>query len=542
MITRKLKILTINEPDFIQNKVINYSYAFRFAWKSVEEADDSNYISKFKSRFNLTDIEYRSLISSVKAKKTAFQTTNENKQDKINDLTKSLENDSKLSKRDKFKIFRKIAFLKRSIENDIVFGNRSLLQQITREYNKGINKDIDKLNCYLNEYRYNRNNIPFFIVGESNQKGNRFFDFKDINNGLVIYKPFRGKKMEIKFKLSKSIQSEFDKLVELSENKSISISILLNNEYIYFAFDEEILNGYSLNEVERRIEVKEIKKQGYSKDTEKNLIKEIYKKYYDEQRERKLIGKIKDRCVSIDLNPTNIGFSILEKGNSENGYKIIHCGWFDLSKLCIKSGKSNTDIKSKYLNNKRKYELTIILKKLFNIAIHYKCSQFIMEDLSGNFKNNNKETNRKVKNIWNRELIQNIITRRCNQNGIELIKVNPIYSSFIGNIQHKYIDAVNASIEIGRRGLYKYESGMFYPHISKEDLSTMEAKFGVDVLNDTLRDWVQIYKFLKDSFNKEDEFSYRLRTALDDLVDNSYLKFSMSSYKSKTNYIKFNIV
>lgn len=542
MISRKLKILSINEPDFIQNKVINYSYAFRFAWKSVEEADDSNYISKFKSRFNLTDIEYHSLISSVKAKKTGFQTTNKNKQDKINNLTKSLENDYKLSKRDKFRIFRKIAFLKHSIENDIVFGNRSLLQQITREYNKSVNKDSDKLNSYLNEYRYNRNNIPFFIVGESNQKGNRFFDFKDINNGLVIYKPFKGKKIEIRFKLPKSIQFEFDKLVELSNNKEISISISLNNEYIYFTFDEEMLNGYSLNEVERRAVVKEIKKQGYSKDTEKTLIKEVYKKYYDEQRERKLVGKIANRCVSVDLNPTNIGFSILEKGNSKKGYRIIHCGWFDLSRLCIKAGKSSNHQNTKYLTNKRKYELTIILKKLFNIAIHYKCSQFIMEDLSGNFKNSNKETNRKVKNIWNRELIQNIITRRCNQNGIELIKVNPIYSSFIGNIQHKYIDAVNASIEIGRRGIYKYESGMFYPHISKEDLSTMEAKFGVDVLDDTLRDWVQIYKFLKDSFNKEDEFSYRLRTALDDLVDNSYLKFSMSSYKSKTNYIKFNIV
>lgn len=542
MISRKLKILSINEPDFIQNKVINYSYAFRFAWKSVEEADDSNYISKFKSRFNLTDIEYRSLISSVKAKKTGFQTSNENKQDKINNLTKLLKNDSKLSKRDKFKMFRKIAFLKRSINNDIVFGNRSLLQQITREYNKSVNKDLDKLNSYLNEYRYNRNNIPFFIVGESNQKGNRFFDFKDMNNGLVIYKPFKGKKIEIRFKLPKSIQSEFNKLVELSNNKEISISISLNNEYIYFTFDEEILNGYSLNEVERRAEVKEIKKQGYSKDTEKTLIKEVYKKYYDEQRERKLVGKIANRCVSVDLNPTNIGFSILEKNDNEKGYRIIHCGLFDLSKLCIKSGKSNADIKSKYLTNKRKYELTIILKKLFNIAIHYKCSQFIMEDLSGNFKNSNKETNRKVKNIWNRNLIEGIITRRCNQNGIELIKVNPIYSSFIGNIQHKYIDAVNASIEIGRRGLYKYESGMFYPHISKEDLSTMEAKFGVDVLDDTLRDWVQAYKFLKELFPNRDDFSHRLRTALDNLVKSSYLRFSVSSYRSKTNYIKFNIV
>ena len=540
MITRKVKILFCSEPDFINDKVRNYSYAFRSLFKQIDESSDPNFTSKFKERFNLTLTEYTSICSSVKARLNSIETNNKNKLDKIDDLTDKLNNNDKLSKRNKFRIFRKIAFLKRSIDNNVVFGGRNLLQKITREYNKGVNKDINKLNQYLSEYRYKRNNIPFNITGEGNQKGNRFFDLTQLNDGLLIYKPFMGKKIEIRFNLPKNYKSEFNKLIELSNNKEIAITVSIDNEYVYFNFDEEKLNGYSVNDVERRVEVKDIKKQGYSKETEKTLIKEVYKKYYNEQRERKLIGKIENRCVAVDLNPTNIGFSILDK--TEDGIKIIHCGWFDLSKLCVKSGKSYNHNKTKYLNNKRKYELTIILKKLFNIANHYKCSQFIMEDLNDNFKKSNKETNRKVKNIWNRTLIEGIITRKCNQCGIELIKVNPSYTSFIGNIQYKYIDAVNASIEIGRRGLHRYEKGIFYPPLSSEDISTMEAKFGVDVLNDTLRDWDKIYKFLKNSFEEESEFSLRLRTALDDIPKSSYLKFSMSSYKSKTNYIRFNIV
>ena len=83
---------------------------------------------------------------------------------------------------------------------------------------------------------------------------------------------------------------------------------------------------------------------------------------------------------------------------------------------------------------------------------------FVIEDLENvqQQEKQNKETNRKVKNLWNKGLILNIIRRRCNENGIEFVEVNPCYSSFIGNIKYKYIDAINASIEIGRRGCEQF--------------------------------------------------------------------------------------
>ena len=539
MITRKLKIVCCDDFNFIRDKVKNYSCAMRLICKMIDESADSNFITKFKERFKLTDIEYRSLIADAKAKITSMETNNENKKKKIEELNKRLLNTKDLTKKEKYMIFNKIAFLNKSVNNNFVFGGRNLLQKITREYNKKTNKDDKLLKEYLAEYRSKRNGIPCLITGEANQKGNRFFDFSHLDNGKVIYKPFKGKKIEIGFKLPKKFKNDFLKLSEMTEKKEIPVTISLGLKYIYFIFDEEKLNGYAIDEIGRRADVSEIKKMRYPKDIEATKIKEIYKKYYDSQREKKLVGKIKDRCIAIDLNPTNIGFSIMDKMN--DNVKIIHCGWFDMDKLCVKTGKATHSKEQRHLNNKRKYELTVVLKKLFNIARHYKCSQFVMEDLDGDFENTNKETNRKVKNLWNRNLIENIIRRRCNEDGIILIKINPVYSSFIGNIQYGYIDAVNASIEIGRRGLFKYIKGTFYPYIKRKDLDTMEAKFGIDVSNSTSFDWVAMYKSLKDSFPNGNEFSHRLRTALNDMPRDRYSMLSMSSHHSLVNYTIFDI-
>ena len=541
MVTKKLKIVSISDMDLVKTKSNNYSYAFRFLFKTFDMSSDKNHINYVKDRFNLNDIEYRSLSSMVKAKLESIITNKKNITDRINDLTDKLNNDTKLSKRDKFKIFRKIQHLKRSINSDCVFGGKSLLRKIAREYNKKDKKDLSKLNNWLAEYRFNRNNMPFFSIGEANQKGNRFYDFKNIHNGYVIYKPKHGIKCEIKFKVCKNQLKDLVKLLELTQPDNIALSVSLNTEYIYFTYDEEILNGYSVNEIDRRKEVKEIKKQSFVKEQEVKLIKEVYKKYYDEQLKRKLNGKLKNRCCSVDLNPTNIGYSILDL-NDDNTIKIVHCGCFDLSKLCVRLGKSSNSKEQKHQNNKRKYELTIILKKLFNIVSHYKCGKFIMEELTINKKDgetNNRESNRKINNLWNKDLIINIISRRCNERGIILEEINPCYSSFIGNIKYGYIDSVNASIEIGRRGLLKYVSGTFYPHITEDDIYTMVFKFGIDVEYNSSCNWVSMYKFLVQSFD-EIEFSQRLRTSLDNIRKDSYTKYSMSSYKSRVNSINFN--
>ena len=146
-----------------------------------------------------------------------------------------------------------------------------------------------------------------------------------------------------------------------------------------------------------------------------------------------------------------------------------------------------------------------------------------------------------VNNIWNRSLLESVITRRCNETGIELIKSNPVYTSFIGNMRHPYVDATNASIEIGRRGLHRYTKGAFYTSMDVGSLSTVEAeKIGAYASGETCSSWVELRKSLQSRCQDKVDFEHRLRTALENLPMESYSRFSMFSCNSKVICITFN--
>ena len=534
MITRKLCILETNDSDFIREKQIAYSYAFRRLYKMIEESSDKDFVSRFKEVFSLNDIEYDSLISEVKSLKNREMAHNASILEKIDKLNEGLSNGT-LTKKERYKSLKKISYLTKRIGKETCFGGLAAQRKLTYECNKPI-RDERKINAIRNELRTKRV-LPFRIVGEANQKGNRFFDLSKLGDGVVIYKPYRGKKILLNVLIPKNWHYELSNLSTAAECKGIPVSVSLCEHNICLTYDEERLNGYAVDEVSRRKEVSDIKRQHHPKEVEKELIKSKYKEYYDLQREKKLKGKIDGRCIAIDMNPTNVGYSVLDK--TDNGVKVIASGLYDLTKICAKSDKGSSSNESKYLVNKRRYEITIIAKELFKVLTHYKCSKFVIEDL-GSVRDSNlsREANRKVKNIWNRELFLSVIQRRCNENGVELIKVNPCYTSFIGNIQHKFVDATNASIEIGRRGLHKYENGGFYPHRTAEDNRTLEAKFGNVVDCSTDRSWVEIYKSLRKSIGSMD-FSYRLRTRLCE-VNVPYKVFSVNSYKSNVKVITFN--
>ena len=111
MITRKLHIKSIDNLAYIQNKQDKYSYAFRRLYKMLDSSTDSNFINKFKSTFNLNDIEYRSLLSQVKSFKDREITTWNDKQKRITLLTDQLNNTPSLTKRKKYKLHKTIQHL-----------------------------------------------------------------------------------------------------------------------------------------------------------------------------------------------------------------------------------------------------------------------------------------------------------------------------------------------------------------------------------------------------------------------------------------------
>jgi IS605 OrfB family transposase len=204
-----------------------------------------------------------------------------------------------------------------------------------------------------------------------------------------------------------------------------------------------------------------------------------------------------------------------------------------LSNLSKSLKFSSIDLKQKYQNNKRKFEICEAWKYIFKLATHYKVGHFVMEDLDFKEKSvnvNSKEANRKTKNIWHRTLTTNLINKYCNSLGIQKIEVIAAYSSFIGNIQHNYVDPINASLEIARRGIVKYtkESSIF-PVLNSNDLDTM-CLLGLDVQDNILLNW-------KTAFGRFVTSKLRYRRALDlsKVLDN-YLW----SYKSKVKTYSYN--
>ena len=168
MVTLKLSILEIDDIMFILGKQDDHTCAYHYCYKTYDESCDDSYEERIKSRFGLNDIECRSVMSDVKSDREKELTQKENKQKRIEELEQELE---KVSNKGKvFRITQKIAFLKQSIENNVVWGSRKLLQSITRESNKkGDERDENKI-AELKKQFTERRRRCVFIMGDAGRK------------------------------------------------------------------------------------------------------------------------------------------------------------------------------------------------------------------------------------------------------------------------------------------------------------------------------------------------------------------------------------
>ena len=147
---------------------------------------------------------------------------------------------------------------------------------------------------------------------------------------------------------------------------------------------------------------------------------------------------------------------------------------------------------------------------------------FIIEELSFKENSSSHEGNRKNKNKWNRILIEQYIRKYCSLNEIKVVEINPCYTSFIGNLAFNEPDMIAASLEIARRGFYKFQKGKFYPNlIRNEDLGNRWK----EALSWTYDSWVELFKKIKTA-----KLKYR-----NSLRDFSFKVLRLSSNKS---YIK----
>lgn len=466
--------ITNSDCEIIKQFQKDYSQSFRKLYNNMDLMldDDFNSLLKIKSKKQL---EY------LRKEVIAFNDRNTSNKEKIKDNINDLLEIKKLNN----KQFKRLISLQKSLKNKVVFGNKNELTKLSK--NNG------------DRYKWKESRLlPLIYYGETSRKGNRFFDFSKMDEGIIIFKP-ENTKIKIPIKLNRfNKYKEIKKLTNLAINKEIPITVKLTYNKILLSYDVSILNGTN-------VDIKKFYKEiSYIKDKEKRkfLISNHYKEHENNLKKGKL-----DRYIGLDLNPDGIGYSIVDKNMN-----IINKGYYDLSKI--------------YDTNKRKYESSIVIKDIFKLIKHYKIHTFILEELDLKIKDNgNKVSNRKINNLWNRTYIKELIEKRCAETGTILTYINPVYTSFIGNIIHNEYDPIAASLEVVRRGIYKYSKGGFYPELNITSF-----------INDEKYDKIKECSTWKDMYSLfiTSKWSYRRK-----LKKFNFLAKNISSNKSKVLLYKF---
>ena len=308
---------------------------------------------------------------------------------------------------------KKASYLFLTNKEKVIFGGKfSFYQRLKHKLDKDRFKSSRLLGIYSQ--------------GEKLANGNRKFKL-DIANNQIIFKFSKTKHINLQLpKLHKNYLYELINLEEQCNQKLSNFSVELKFDKICVTFDDS----------------------------------KIYCSNYN--------GK-SNIVAGIDMNPNYIGFSISKwTGNKR---KILLEEQYDLSYFTKNLHKSSNDTKSKHQNSKQIFELKEIAKDIIKKCKIYKVGKFGIEDL--NLKTGNqgkgKSFNRLTKNKWKRDCLVSALKKQCLLNKIDFIEVNPVYSSFIGNVCNDTPDPIAASLEIARRANFRYIKGKFYPELIKAE-------------------------------------------------------------------------
>ena len=325
----------------------------------------------------------------------------------------------------------------------------------------------NKLAITKEEYKAKRIS-PVYSIGEANYKGNRFFRLQD--NFKIVFQPNRNSHYEIQLiGISRNRAKILRRLTELANQKKVTITYKLSSEYVWISYDEKLVSSIET-------------------------------------------PKINNRVFAIDMNPNYVGWSIVD-WKSSSVFKIVKEGIISIKELNDYDNKQKINsTKRKHISNIRHHAILEICKNLVDTAAYYRCDKFVLEDLKFNTNGSYSKFNRLTRNQWCRDLLKINITKRCNIYNINVIKVKPEYSSFIGNFLFRHVidmpDMVLASIEIGRRG-YEYSSqyidktnnkkkNIVFPDISDfDDLYTKSLEeFSIKEKPDSL---LTLYSYIKNA-------------------------------------------
>ena len=341
------------------------------------------------------------------------------------------------------------------------------------------------------QFLENKKLNPIYSIGTCKPyKGNQKFEIKE-DLETIIFKPERQTHIELKLHLQ-NYKQKLKKLYLRQQTKDLPITYKLDQNYVYISYEENKLESVKYKQIDNRV-------------------------------------------LALDLNPNYIGWSIVD-WKSENQFNIVKTGIYSIKELNDKDFKlKKKKLKSSsperiYLSNKRNYEILQIAKNIINKAIYYKCQIVSIEDLkiTSDDKNKGKKFNKLINNLWNRNVLVNNLTKRCNIFNIKLLKVKPEYSSFIGNFLYRSLnlpDMILASIELGRRAYEYYNQYISRTKEQKKNIIQPDIKLFNNLVIKSLEEFNiqrEQFKDLKELYYifKKSKMLYRLS------IDQFNLQFS----------------
>ena len=353
------------------------------------------------------------------------------------------------------------------LDKKVIFGGKRLF---LKRCKGKIEKEVFKLERLL----------PIYSVGCAAKKGNLKFRFLDKNK--VLFKPHNNVgTIVVNLKVQgKQHKKYIKKLIELQEQNRIPITYSLGLDYVYISFEHT--------------EIKTPKKT----------------------------RKIKNRILAIDMNPNEIGYSIIDWKSSDE-FWLIKAGSVSIKDLLDREKSqsiSSSSSEAKYLINKRHYEIFEVAHFLAKLANQYKCEVFAIENLTipGNNLGKGKKLNRLVNNQWARNKLINVLNKQCNYFGIYYQDMLPEYSSFAGNLLYRKLnlpDYCLASIEISRRAYEYYNQYISKTKKKEKNIVFLEKEKVNDLISQSLEELgvSEAFSDLKDLYYKlkSRKCSYRVQ-------------------------------
>jgi IS605 OrfB family transposase len=352
----------------------------------------------------------------------------------------------------------------------VIFGGKRNFEKLCKHHLQGWRLEEVKREWY--ERRKGR----LLSIGHTISDGNQNIKFALENNGIYLLITSTRRRKPIKVKVKRKVKNKKDKWI-------IFISMLLEGKKFPYTVELKKVNGKIYGYVSFQIPTPEIK---------------ITK-------ENGVIG------IDINAKPFHLAIAEINKDGNLISYKRIKLGYLN-----------------NFSKNRKEYEEWLVAHKIINLAKE-KNKAIVIENINNLPKGKRGDGNKKKRKILSRFSYKRIlekIERLCKLSGIEIIKINPSYTSIQGKLKYSpqlNIDKdISGAYVIGRRGLELKEK------VPKNYKKLLNDKKFLEYVKESLK---QKQKQLEEKLNKETNIYKQnpIKTEINKIKENLKLLKSLQS-------------